>query len=116
VSDDELARLEHRYRELKRRLLSLGFAVAGTITERHTTCGKANCRCHADPPQRHGPYYQYSRKVAGKTVSRLITAEQAERYRQWIANRRTLDEITAAIDEISHQATDVLTRPPPTRP
>jgi hypothetical protein len=112
VSDDELARLDRRYRELKKRLQGLGFAVAGTVAERYTVCGKATCRCHADPPQRHGPYYQYSRKVAGKTVSRLVTAEQADQYRQWIANRRTLDEITAAIDEVSHQAAVVLTRPP----
>lgn len=109
---DKLAELEHRYRELKQRLRGLGFAVAGSVAERYTICGKATCRCHADPPQRHGPYYQYSRKVAGKTVSRLVTAEQADQYRQWITNRRTLDEITAAIDELSHQAAEVLTRPP----
>ncbi|GEM_PF-7131435 len=66
MSDDEIARLQRRYRELQKRLQSLGFAVAGTITERYTACGKANCCCNADPPQRHGPYYQYSRKVAGK--------------------------------------------------
>src|SRR5262249_26571232 len=76
---DEIARLDSRYRELKKQLQGLGFAVAGTVTERYTMCGKASCRCHADPPQRHGPYYQYSRKVAGKTTSRLITAQQAER-------------------------------------
>ena len=112
MADDELARLDRRYREVKKRLQGLGFAIAGTVAERYTVCGKANCRCHADPPQRHGPYYQYSRKVAGKTISRLVGAEQADQYRQWIANRRTLDEITATIDEISHQAAEILTRNP----
>jgi len=112
VADDELARLERRYRELKKRLQGLGFAVAGTIAERYTVCGKANCRCHADPPQRHGPYHQYSRKVAGKTISRLVRADQVDQYRQWIANRRTLDDITTAIDEISHQAAELLTGRP----
>jgi hypothetical protein len=114
VADDELARLDRRYRELKKRLQGLGYAIAGTITERYTLCGKATCRCHADPPQRHGPYYQYSRKVAGKTISRLVKAEQIDQYREWIANRRALDEITAAIDDVSHQAADILTRTPPT--
>lgn len=113
MADDELVRLNRRYRELKKRLQDLGFAVAGTITERYTMCGKATCRCHADPPQRHGPYHQYSRKVAGKTVSRLINAEQVDQYRQWIANRRALDQITADMNHISHQAADLLTSPAP---
>ncbi len=112
MSRDELARLQRRYRELKNRLHDLGFAIAGTVSERYTVCGVTACRCQADPPQRHGPYYQYSRKVAGKTVSRRLTAEQAEQYRQWIANRRTLDEITAAIDEVSHRAAELLATPP----
>lgn len=116
MAREELVALEQRYRELKERVQNLGFAVAGTVTERYTLCGKAGCRCHADPPQRHGPYYQYSRKVAGKTVSRLLTPEQAEQYRQWIANRRALDEITAALDETSHQAADLLTEATPPNP
>ena len=111
MSKDELARLQRRYRDLKNRLRDLGFAIAGTVGERYTVCGVAGCRCQADPPQRHGPYYQYSRKVTGKTVSRRLTAEQADQYRQWIANRRTLDEITAAIDEISHRAVELLADP-----
>lgn len=112
MTDNERAQLERRYRELKHRLQDLGFAIAGTVIERHTTCGADTCRCKANPPQRHGPYYQYSRKVAGKTISRRLTPEQAEQYRAWIANRRTLDQITADMDELSHHAAELLTRPP----
>ena len=100
MSDDNLDRLQRRYRELKSQLDQLGFAIAGTISERYTMCGVGTCACRTDAARRHGPYYQYSRKVAGKTVSRHLAAEQVQQYRQWIANRRTLDEITAAIDEI----------------
>ncbi|HYS35834.1 MAG TPA: DUF6788 family protein [Pseudonocardiaceae bacterium] len=84
----------------------------GSVAERRTTCGAANCRCRTDPTQRHGPYFEYTRKVAGKTTGRRLTAEQAEQYRSWIANRRTLDQITAAMDELSHQAVRLLTSPP----
>ncbi len=113
MADAELARLERRYREVKSRLQELGFAIAGSVIERHTVCGADNCRCQADPPQRHGPYFQYSRKVAGKTISRRLNAEQAQRYRDLIANRRTLDQITADMDELSHQAAELLARPTP---
>src|SRR6266498_297103 len=104
MTDADLAQLTRRYRELKDRLRELGFVAPGSVIERYTVCGAESCRCKADPPQRHGPYYQYTRKVAGKTVSRLISAEQVDQYRQWIANRRALDEITADMDDVSHQA------------
>jgi hypothetical protein len=113
LSTTELAQIEHRYRELKDRLHDLGFVVAGSLTERWTTCGKTNCRCTADPPQRHGPYIEYTRKAAGKTTGRRLTPEQAEHYRAWIANRRTLDDITAEMDDLSHRAARLLTGPPP---
>jgi hypothetical protein len=113
LSENELADIERRYRATKNRLQELGFVIAGSVGERHLTCGKANCRCRTDPAQRHGPYIEYTRKVAGKTHSRRLTAEQAEQYRGWIANRRLLDEITATMDDLSHQAVRLLTNPPP---
>ena len=113
MSTTELAQIEHRYRELKDRLHDLGFVVAGSLTERWTTCGKTNCRCTADPPQPHGPYIEYTRKAAGKTTGRRLTPEQAEHYRTWSANRRTLDDITAEMNDLSHRAARLLTGPPP---
>src|SRR5258706_15594556 len=49
-------------------LAGLGFALPGTLIERHVRCGKPRCRCHADPPALHGPYWQWTSKVAGKTI------------------------------------------------
>ncbi|MGH8903826.1 MAG: DUF6788 family protein [Egibacteraceae bacterium] len=43
----------------------------------HTCCGSPGCRCHADPPQPHGPYYQWTAKANGKTVTRRLTEHQA---------------------------------------
>jgi Family of unknown function (DUF6788) len=113
LSDPDLAQIERSYRELKDRLRDLGFVIAGSLTERWTTCGKTGCRCKADPPQRHGPYIEYTRKVAGKTTGRRLTPEQANLYRAWIANRRTLDQIIADMDELSQQAVRLLTNPAP---
>src|SRR6266545_675118 len=81
---DDLASYQRRYRELA----AIGFIASGSIVVRYTRCASAGCRCHADPPQRHGPYYQWSAKIAGKTVTRRLTDREAALYQQWIDNDR----------------------------
>jgi hypothetical protein len=61
------------------------------------------CRCHADPSQPHGPYYQWTAKVAGKTVTRWLSEHQASRYEQWIGNGRN-----SVIIAYMRQATELL--------
>lgn len=109
MTDSELARLKRRYQALTEQIIrDLGFIATGSLVERFTVCTATGCRCHADPPQRHGPYLQYTRKIAGKTVTTRLTADQAEHYREQIANRRRLDELITAMDDISTQARQLL--------
>ncbi|MCJ7756277.1 MAG: hypothetical protein MUP13_17080 [Thermoanaerobaculales bacterium] len=111
---DPLERHERAYRALARELAdelaTIGFISQGSVVSRYTSCGKQGCRCQGDPPQRHGPYYQWSRAVAGKTVSRRLTHAEAELYRDWIANRRRLEGIIAQMEQTSAAATDLLLR------
>ena len=37
-----------------------GPVLPGSLIERTMRCGKANCHCHAEPPELHGPYLQWS--------------------------------------------------------
>ena len=67
--------------------------LPGTIAERRTRCGRPNCACHADPPRLHGPYRQWTRKIAGKTVSRCLTADQLRDYQPWFDNDRRIREL-----------------------
>jgi len=107
-----LERYEQRYRklaaELAAEVATIGFISPGSVVVRHTSCGKAGCRCQADPPQRHGPYYQWSRAVAGKTVSRRLNQTQAELYRDWIANRQRIETIITKMEETSAAAAELL--------
>ena len=105
-----LERYERAYRALAAELAGLGFISQGSVVVRYTSCGKPGCRCQADPPLRHGPYYQWSRAVAGKTVSRRLSEGEAELYRGWIANRRRLEEIVARMEQISAAAGELLLR------
>ncbi|MDQ2729930.1 MAG: hypothetical protein M3Y91_19225 [Actinomycetota bacterium] len=99
---------ERKYRALAAELAGLGFISPGSLVVRETSCGKPGCRCGADPPRRHGPYYQWSRAVAGKTVSRRLDEREAALYREWIANRRRLEAIVAEMEEVSAAAGEIL--------
>ncbi len=61
-----------------------GMVLPGSITQRRTRCGRRNCACRADPPRLHGPYWQWTRKIAARTVCRWLTADQQHDYQAWI--------------------------------
>lgn len=105
-----LQRYERTYRALAAELATVGFISPGSVVLRYTSCGKPGCRCQGDPPQRHGPYYQWSRAVAGKTVSRRLGEREAELYRSWIANRRRLEQIIAQMEQTSANAGELILR------
>src|SRR5438093_9176182 len=77
-----------------------GDVLPGSITERLTRCGRPGCACQADPPRRHGPYSQWTRKVANKTVSKYLNNDQADEYRRWIDNDRRIRELVARLEAI----------------
>jgi hypothetical protein len=84
---------QDRAASIAAQLAGLGLALPGTLMQRRVRCGWAGCRCHAEPPQLHGPYWHcgwagcrchaeppqlhgpywhWTRKRAGKTISRLV--------------------------------------------
>ncbi|UGT93265.1 DUF6788 family protein [Mycobacterium ostraviense] len=89
----------------------LGFIATGTVIERSTRCGTPGCRCHAEPPQLHGPYHQWTTKSAGKTVTRRLTSRQAALYREWIDNNRRLRQLIEQMRQISARAAELILPP-----
>jgi hypothetical protein len=98
-----LERISADYEAAKDKLAEVGFTCEGSLIERYTTCNNPNCRC-SDPDQRHGPYWQLSWKQAGKTVSKLLSPEDAALYQEWIANRRRLETALEEMRDLSRQA------------
>jgi Family of unknown function (DUF6788) len=80
-----------RYVILTQSLARIGFVWPGTVQQQMLTCGKPQCACHKDPEARHGPYYYWTSKKKGKTVSKKLSREEAEILESWIKNRRTID-------------------------
>jgi hypothetical protein len=107
---DRLTTHQRRYRELAERIASLGFITAGSVVHTYNRCGKPNCRCHADPPQPHGPYWQWTAKVGGKTVTRRLSESEASLYQDWIRNDRELRALIAEMRKVSAEATELITK------
>jgi hypothetical protein len=112
-------RLEPEHRAEARRIATelaaiarSGLVLPGSIAERHTRCGRSNCACHADPPRRHGPYFQWTRKLANKTVGRYLSAEQRDDYQVWVDNDRRLRELLGRLEALGTQAMESDARSP----
>lgn len=99
-----LERYDLERRRLVARLSDVGFVWHGSVHRSLLTCGKSNCRCHADPKARHGPYAYWTTKVEGKTVSRLLTPVEAELYEELIENRRRIDRVVRDLKGLSVKA------------
>jgi hypothetical protein len=103
-----LAHYRAQLKQLAAQVADVGFITPGSLVQRYTTCGNPDCRCAAHPPELHGPYWHWSKAVAGKTINRTVTEEQVPLYQEWIANRRRLRQIVTEIEKISEQATQIL--------
>ena len=74
----------------------------------HNRCGKPNCRCHGDPPRLHGPYWQWTAKINGKTVTRRLSQSEADLYQQWIHNDRQLRALIRQMRQVAAKATELI--------
>ena len=111
-----LAELEGRYAALARSLGQIGFISSGSLTQRSTHCNKPGCRCGGVPPRLHGPYWQWTAKVAGQTVTRRLSSAEAARYREWIANDRQLRRTVEQMREVAGQAREIILAAEPAEP
>lgn len=92
---------EQQRRELIAQIAALGPCLPGSITTRQMRCGRARCACKADPPKLHGPYTYWTRKEHGRTIARLLNAQQTERYQPQIDNARQLRQLVTTLEALA---------------
>jgi hypothetical protein len=80
-----------RIRQIKDALSQLGPILPGSISTQWNVCGKPGCRCK-DPkkPRKHGPYYQLSFTVDGKSSSMFVKKSQLKELRQCVKRYQQL--------------------------
>jgi len=89
----QVASLEARIAKLKQAIVRLGDLRPGKLSQQYNVCGKADCRCKADPPQKHGPYYQLSFTRKGKSSTQFVREEDLAVVRQQLRNYQRLQEL-----------------------
>jgi hypothetical protein len=116
--------LEARIARIKTALAALGALRPGTLSAQYNVCGKPGCRCKADPPQKHGPYYQVSFTWQGKSHSEFVRREDVATVRQqvgtyqrlqslvdaWIATALALSQLQRHQTRVSHEKPPALSR------
>jgi hypothetical protein len=108
-----VSRAERRREEIVAEISRLGLAVPGSLTERMTRCQRSGCHCKADPPQLHGPYPTWTRRVDGTTITRTLRPEDAEQLRSYLSAHRRLRQLITELETVSAQiAEQALTRQP----
>jgi hypothetical protein len=85
--------LEAQIAKLKQAIVRRGDLRPGKLSQQYNVCGKADCRCKADPPQKHGPYYQLSFTRNGKSSTQFVRNEDLAVVRQQLRNYQRLREL-----------------------
>jgi hypothetical protein len=96
----KLAKLREDYEAAKAQIQALDYVIPGSLQKRSYACGNTNCHCKTDGIL-HGPYYQWTRKVNGKTVNINLDPELAETVKEWIQNNRGLRKLRQRMEKIS---------------
>lgn len=96
---------EQRQAQIHAEIAALGPCLPGTLSARRLRCGNPRCRCREQTTdERHGPYHYWTRKISGKTASKLLSAEQADRYRPWLENDKRLHVLVRELEALTIRA------------
>jgi hypothetical protein len=80
---------------IKDKLITLGPMLPGSISEQWNVCGTPGCACKAEKnPVKHGPYYQLSFSVKGRSSTMFIKAEDVAEARRRIARYKRFKELS----------------------
>jgi hypothetical protein len=82
--------LQHEYNRLRKSLAQVGYISQGSVLDRSTL-----------RPPRSG--YQWTRKVAAKTITVALTSQQFEAFNQAVENERLLWKTIQKMEKISRR-------------
>lgn len=94
--------------QVGKKVAEMDYILTGTILKKFSMCGKKTCACKEDKKNWHGPYYIWTRKENGKTVTKSLSATQVKMCKKALANKKKLNEIIEQWMRESIEALDAL--------
>jgi len=85
--------LEKQIRRTKEELISLGDLRPGSLSQQYNVCGNPNCQCKAEPPKKHGPYYQLSYTRKGRSTTRFVRPKDLSEVKRQLKNYQRLRKL-----------------------
>lgn len=101
INTPQETQLELEIGKVKQELVGLGDLCPGILYTQYNTCGSPNCKCRADPPQKHGPYYQVSYIRNGKNSTNFVKEEHLSAIREQLRNYKRMKELVDRWVELS---------------
>jgi len=91
---------QRKVESIKRQLRELGAFLPGSLSKQYNVCGNPTCRCK-DPkqPRRHGPYWQLSFTVNGRSSTRFIKSDELAEVRLRLRRFRRFKALNACLAE-----------------
>jgi len=87
--------LQAKIGKIKEEIMALGLELQpGVLTRQYNVCGSPGCRCKADPPQKHGPYYQLSFTRKGKSRTQFVRRHELNLVQEQVRNYQRLKKLT----------------------
>ena len=101
---DQLSTLIDGRSTLLRQISELGDFQPGTITSAIRRCGKPGCHCARPNDPGHGPHFQLTQKIGGKTATQNLPSQAAVRKAEGeIAEFRRFRSLTSELVEVNRK-------------
>ena len=89
---------------LLRQIFELGDFQPGSITSAYRTCGNPACHCAKPNDPRHGPHFQLTQKIDGKTVTQNLPSQATVRKAESeIAEYRKFQTLTGKLVDVNRK-------------
>jgi hypothetical protein len=105
---DQLSALESSRSSLLRQISQLHDMRPGSVSTVFRRCGKPSCHCAQPKDQGHGPHFQITSKIDGKTVTQMLSSLAAvNKAEQEIAEFRNFEKLSQSLIEVNRKVCEL---------